>query len=40
MKIRKVKKLLPNIKDKKKYLVDIKKLSQVIKHGLKLIKVH
>ena len=33
-------KLVPNLKDKKGYLVHIKALDQALKHGLKLKKVH
>ena len=40
MKIGRVGKLLPNLKDKKEYLVHIKALDQALKHGLKLRKVH
>ena len=35
MKIRRGEKLVPNLKDKKGYVVHIKKLSQALKHGLK-----
>ena len=40
MKIGREKKLVPNLKDKKEYLVHIKALDQALKHGLKLKKVH
>ena len=40
MKIGRVKKLVPNLKDKKGYVVHIKTLDQVLKHSLKLKKVH
>ena len=40
MKIGRVENLLPNLKDKKGYLVHIKALDQALKHGLKLRKVH
>ena len=40
MKIGKVEKLVPNLKDKKGYVVHIKTLNQALKHGLKLRKVH
>ena len=33
-------KLVPNLKDKKGYVVHIKKLNQALKHGLKLKKIH
>ena len=33
-------KLVPNLKDKKGYVVHIKALDQALKHGLKLKKVH
>ena len=40
MKIGRKKKLVPNLKDKKGYVVHIKALDQALKHGLKLKKVH
>ena len=40
MKIRREEKLVPNLKDKKGYVVHIKALDQALKHGLKLKKVH
>ena len=40
MKIGREKKLVPNLKDKKEYVVHIKALDQALKHGLKLKKVH
>ena len=40
MKIKSLKKLMPNLKRKKRYLVHIKALDQALKHGLKLKKVH
>ena len=40
MKIGKVDKLVPNINKKKKYVVHIKALDQVLKHGLVLKKVY
>ena len=40
MKIGMEKKLVPNLKDKKEYVVQIKALNQALKHGLKLKKVH
>ena len=40
MKIGKVEKLVPNLKDKKGYVVHIRALNQALKHGLKLKKVH
>ena len=36
MKIGRVEKLVPNLKDKKGYVVHIKALDQALKHGLKL----
>ena len=36
MKIGRVEKLLPNLKDKKGYVVKIKTINQALKHGLKL----
>ena len=40
MKIGRVEKLVPNLKDKKGYVVHIKALEQALKHGLKLKKLH
>ena len=40
MKIGRVEKLVPNLKNKKGYLVHIKALDQALKHSLKLKKVH
>ena len=40
MKIGKVEKLVPNLKDKRRYVLHIKTLNQALKHGLKLKKVH
>ena len=40
MKIGRVEKLVPNLEDKKGYMVHIKVLDQALKHGLKLKKVH
>ena len=40
MKIGREEKLVPNLKDKKGYVVHIKALDQASKHGLKLKKVH
>ena len=40
MKIGRVEKLVPNLKDKKEYVVHIKALDQGLKHGLKLKKVY
>ena len=40
MKIIEVEKLVPNLDDKKNYVVHIKALNQVLKHGLILEKVH
>ena len=40
MKIGKVEKLLPHLKDKKMYTVHIKNLNQALKHGLKFKKVY
>ena len=40
MNMGRVEKLVPNLKDKKRYVVQIKALSQAFKHGLKLKKVH
>ena len=40
MKINKVEKLVPNLYDKKKYVIHIRALDQALKHGLILEKVH
>ena len=40
MKIGKVEKLVPNLKDKKGHVVHIRALNRALKHGLKLKKVH
>ena len=40
MKIDKCKKLVCNLRNKKKYVVDIRSLKQALNHGLKLKKVH
>ena len=40
MKIGRVERLVPNLKDKKGHVVHIKELDQALKHGLKLKKVH
>ena len=40
MKIRKFEKLVPNLKNKKTYVVHLKSLNQAIKHGLKFEKLH
>ena len=40
MKINKVEKLVPNLYDKKKYVIHIRALDQAVKHGLILEKVH
>ena len=40
MKIHKVEKLVPNLKDKKNYVVHIEALHQALQHGLVLKKVH
>ena len=40
MKIGKVEKLVPNLKDEKGYVVHIMTLNQSLKHGLKFKKVH
>ena len=40
MKMGKEEKLVPNLKDKKGYVVHIKALDQALKHGLKLKRVH
>ena len=39
MKIGRVEKLVPNLKNKKGYVVHIKALDQALKHGLRLKKV-
>ena len=39
-KIGREEKLVPNLRDKKWYVVHIKKLNQALKHGLKLKKIH
>ena len=40
MKIGRLEKLVPNLKDKKGYVVHIKALDQALKQGLKFEKVH
>ena len=40
LKINKVEKLVPNLYDKKKYVIHIRALDQALKHGLVLKKVH
>ena len=40
MKIGTEEKLVPNLKNKKRYVVYIKTLDQALKHGLKLKKLH
>ena len=40
MKIGRMEKLVPNLRDKKGYVVHIKALDQALKHDLKLKKVH
>ena len=40
MKIGRVEKLVPNLKHKKGYVVQIKTLNQTLRHGLKVKKVH
>ena len=40
MKINKVEKLVPNLYDKKKYVIHIRALNQALKHGLIIEKVH
>ena len=40
MKIGREEKLVPNLRDKKGYVVHIKKLNQALKHGINLKKVH
>ena len=40
MKIGRAENLVPNLKDKKRYVVHIKAFDHALKHGLKLKKVH
>ena len=40
MNIRKVRRVVPNLKDKKTYAVHIKSLNEAMKHDLKFKKVH
>ena len=40
MKINKVEKLVPNLRDKKKYVIHIRALDQVLRHGLVLDRIH
>ena len=40
MKINKVKQLVPNLKDKKKYAIHIRVLDQALRHGLVLERIH
>ena len=40
MVISKVEKLVPNLKDKKGYVVQIKAFNQALKHGLRLMRIH
>ena len=40
MKINKVEKLVPNLKDKKNYVIHIRVLDQVLRHGLVLERIH
>ena len=40
MKIKRVEKLVPNLKRKKRHVVHIKALDQALKNGLKIKKVH
>ena len=40
IKINKVKKLVPNLRNKKKYLIHIRALDQVLRHGLVLERIH
>ena len=40
MTINKVKKLVPNLKDKKNYVIHIRALDQVLRHGLVLERIH
>ena len=40
MKINKVKKLVPNLKDKENYVIHIRALDQALRHGLVLERIH
>ena len=40
MKINKVEKLVPNLKDKKNYVIHIRVLDQALRHGLVLERIH
>ena len=40
MKINGVEKLIPNLYDKKKYIIHIRALDQTLKHGLVLERIH
>ena len=40
MKINKVEKLLPNLRDKKNYVIHLRVLDQVLRHGLVLERIH
>ena len=40
MKINKVKKLVPDLKDKKNYVIHIRALDQALRHGLVLERIH
>ena len=40
MKINKVKKLVPNLRDKKNYIIPIRALDQALRHGLVLERIH
>ena len=40
MKINKVEKLVPNLKDKKNYIIHIRALDQALRHGLVLERIH
>ena len=40
MKIGRVERLVPNLKDRKRHVIHIKELDQALKHGLKLKKAH
>ena len=40
MKINKVEKLVPNLKDKKNYVIHIRELDQALRHGLVLERIH
>ena len=40
MKINKVEKLVPNLRDKKNYVIQIQALDQVLRHGLVLERIH